>query len=223
MIINLLYFQLLFVLLSILHIPQVVCQSYCSQTASTFLKALHREATECFCLVHYVKPLHLVRALNSTPDSKALCCNVHTTKVQRRRREKQFTSCVATNLILGITLQQVSLLALLTRACVSSLQVLLGLDNAHHDDGESNHHSCGNNLLLRADYHHLAGLQRGLRHHLPGGPGHELQDGDRQRGELRDHPRPQSHQDELPEELVCRGLPLLHSGGLYLFNSGERL
>lgn len=106
--------------------------------------------------------------------------------------------------------------------CVS-LQVLLGLDNAHHDDGESNHHSCGNNLLLRADYHHLAGLQCGLWHHLPGGPGHELQDGDRQRGELWDHPRPQSHQDELPEELVCCGLPLLHPSGLYLFNSGERL
>lgn len=103
------------------------------------------------------------------------------------------------------------------------LQVLLGLDNAHHDDGESNHHSCGNNLLLRPEHHHLAGLQRGLGHHLPGGPGHELQDGDRQRGELRDHPRPQSHQDELPEELVCCGLPLLHSSGLYLFNSGERL
>lgn len=101
-------------------------------------------------------------------------------------------------------------------------QVLLGLDNAHHDDGESNHHSCGNNLLLRADYHHLAGLQRGLGHHLPGGPGHELQDRDRQRGELRNHSRSQGHQDELPEELVRCGLPFLHSSGLYLFNSGER-
>lgn len=102
-------------------------------------------------------------------------------------------------------------------------QVLLGLDNAHHDDGESNHHSCGNNLLLRADYHHLAGLQRGFGHHLPGGLGHELQNGDRQWGELRDHPRSQSHQDELPEELVRRGLPFLHSSGLYIFDSGERL
>lgn len=106
--------------------------------------------------------------------------------------------------------------------CVAS-QVLLGLDNAHHDDGESNHHSCGNNLLLRADYHHLAGLQCGLGHHLHGGPGHELQNGDRQWGELWNHPWPQGHQDELSEELVRCGLPFLHPSGLYLFNSGERL
>lgn len=107
-------------------------------------------------------------------------------------------------------------------ACVI-LQVLLGLDNAHHDDGESNHHSCGNNLLLRADYHHLAGLQCGFGHHLPGGPGHELQNRDCQWGELWDHPRSQGYKDELPEKLVRCGLPLLHSGGLYLFNSGKRL
>ncbi len=31
----------------------------------------------------------------------------------------------------------------LTCPFLSPLQVLLGLDNAHHDDGESNYHSCG--------------------------------------------------------------------------------
>lgn len=120
MIINLLYFQLLFVDLSILHIPQVVCQSFlqpnCFHFFFFFFKLLHRVANECFCLVHYTNRLHLVRALNPTPDGKACCCNAHTTEVQRG--EKRFASCVATNLILGITLQQVSFLASLTRVCV---------------------------------------------------------------------------------------------------------
>lgn len=103
----------------------------------------------------------------------------------------------------------------------SSAQVLLGLHHADVHGRQPDHHPGWHHLLQRRDDNTLDHLQRGLGHLLPHGPGAQLQDGHRVRRQHRDHPGSQEDQEEVPEELVYRGLCFLHTCGLYLPHCGE--